>query len=158
MNCQQKSRFSLFSKGVQKRRPQKAPKRAPREANMSPRSGSGGPKSGPRGPKSALRGARSAPRGAQEQPGAPQEGTKRAPREAFPPRGLQEPFGRPAGPILASFWGARGFIFKNSRRPFRSSRALRQTIENTVRNHWSKGLVSVWLEVCPNVGNPSSKV
>ena len=45
---------------------------------------------------------------------------------------------------MASFWGARGFIFKQSRRPFRSSRALRQTIENTLRNHWSKGLLSVW--------------
>ena len=46
--------------------------------------------------------------------------------------------------ILASFWGALGFIFKQLRRPFRSSRALRQTIENTLRNHWSKGLVLAW--------------
>ena len=46
--------------------------------------------------------------------------------------------------ILASFWGALGFIFKQLRRPFRSSRALRQTIENNLRNHWSKGLLSVW--------------
>ena len=45
---------------------------------------------------------------------------------------------------MASFWGALGFIFKQLRRPFRSSRALRQTIENTLRNHWSKGLLSVW--------------
>ena len=46
--------------------------------------------------------------------------------------------------MLASFWGALGFIFKQLRRPFRSSRALRQTIENTLRNHWSKGLVLAW--------------
>ena len=83
------------------------------------------------GPKSALRAARSAPRGAQEQPGAHQ-------------KGAQGPFGRPPGPILASFWGALGFIFKQLRRPFRSSRTLRQTIENTLRNHWSKGLVLAW--------------
>ena len=99
---------------------------------MSPRSGSGGPKSGPRGPKSALRAARSAPRGAQEQPGAHQKGPKRGPGR---PRSAKRPFGRPPGPILASFWGALGFIFKQLRRPFRSSRALRQTIENTLRNH-----------------------
>ena len=36
-------------------------------------------------------------------------------------------------------------IFKPFSGPFRSSRALRQTIENTLRNHWSKGLLSVWL-------------
>ena len=30
------------------------------------------------------------------------------------------------------------------RRPFRSSPSLRQTIENTLRNYWSKGLLSVW--------------
>ena len=108
---------------------------------MSPRSCSGGPKSSPRGPKTAPRAARSAPRGAQEQPGAHQTGPKRGPGR---PRSAKRPFGRPPGPILASFWGALGFIFKQLRRPFRSSRALRQTIENTVRNHWSKGLVSVW--------------
>ena len=45
---------------------------------------------------------------------------------------------------MASFWGAQGLIFKQFRRPFRSSRALRQTIENTLRNHWSKGLVLAW--------------
>ena len=81
MNCQQKSRFSLYSKGVQKTETPKATKRAPREAKMSPRSCSGGPKSG-RGPKTAPRAARSAPRGAQEQPGAHQKGPKRGPREA----------------------------------------------------------------------------
>ena len=108
---------------------------------MSPRSCSGGPKSGPRGPKTAPRAARSAPRGAQEQPGAHQKGPKRGPGR---PRSAKRPFGRPPGPILASFWGALGFIFKQLRRPFRSSRALRQTIENTLRNHWSKGLVLAW--------------
>ena len=35
-------------------------------------------------------------------------------------------------------------MFKHIRRPFRSSRALRHAMENTARNHWSKGLVSVW--------------
>ena len=108
---------------------------------MSPRSCSGGPKSSPRGPKTAPRAARSAPRGAQEQPGAHQKGPKRGPGR---PRSAKRPFGRPPGPILASFWGALGFIFKQLRRPFRSSRALRQTIENTLRNHWSKGLVLAW--------------
>ena len=108
---------------------------------MSPRSCSGGPKSSPRGPKTAPRAARSAPRGAQEQPGAHQKGPKRGPGR---PRSAKRPFGRPPGPILPSFWGALGFIFKQLRRPFRSSRALRQTIENTLRNYWSKGLLSVW--------------
>ena len=108
---------------------------------MSPRSCSGGPKSSPRGPKTAPRAARSAPRGAQEQPGAHQKGPKRGPGR---PRSAKRPFGRPPGPILASFWGALGFIFKQLKRPFRSSRALRQTIENTLRNHWSKGLVLGW--------------
>ena len=108
---------------------------------MSPRSCSGGPKTVPRAARSAPRAARSAPRGAQEQPGAHQKGPKRGPGR---PRSAKRPFGRPPGPILASFWGALGFIFKQLRRPFRSSRALRQTIENTLRNHWSKGLLSVW--------------
>ena len=108
---------------------------------MSPRSCSGGPKSSPRGPKTAPRAARSAPRGAQEQPGAHQKGPKRGPGR---PRSAKRPFGRPPGAILPSFWGALGFIFKQLRRPFRSSRALRQTIENTLRNHWSKGLVLAW--------------
>ena len=85
-------------------------------------------------PKSALRAARSAPRGAQEQPGAHQKDPKRAPGR---PRSAKRPFGKPPGPILASFWGALGFIFKQLRRPFRSSRALRQTIEK----HSSKSLV-----------------
>ena len=40
--------------------------------------------------------------------------------------------------------GGPGHHFKQLRRPFRSSRALRQTIENNLRNHWSKGLLSVW--------------
>ena len=39
--------------------------------------------------------------------------------------------------ILASCWGALGLIFKQLRRPFRSSRVLRQTIEK----HSSKSLV-----------------
>ena len=102
---------------------------------MSPRSCSGGPKSSPRGPKTAPRAARSAPRGAQEQPGAHQKGPKRGPGR---PRSAKRPFGKPPGPILASFWGALGFIFKQLRRPFRSSRALRQTIENTLRDQRSE--------------------
>ena len=46
---------------------------------------------------------------------------------------------------MASFWGALGFIFKQLRRPFRSSRArsARQS-KNTLRNDWSKGLVLGW--------------
>ena len=55
---------------------QKAPKGAPREAQMSPRRAPGGPRSGPRAPKTAPRASRSAPRGAQDHPGAPQEGPK----------------------------------------------------------------------------------
>ena len=110
---------------------------------MSPRSGPGGPKSGPRGPKTAP---------PQEPPGAPQEAPKSSqerPRRA--PKGLQESSWAPKvrqEPFGSSFWphfgGALGLIFKQLRRPFRSSRALRQTIENTLRNHWSKGLVLVW--------------
>ena len=140
MNCQQNQGFRFFQ-GRSKTETPKATKRAPREAKMSPRSCSGGPKSSPRGPKTVPRAARSAPRGAQEQPGAHQKGPKRGPGR---PRAAKRPFGRPPGPILASFWGALGFIFKQLRRPFRSSRALRQTIENTLRNHWSKGLVLAW--------------
>ena len=62
------------------------------------------------GPKSALRAARSAPRGAQEQPGAHQKGPKRDPGR---PRSAKKPPGTPPGPILASFWGARGLISSN---------------------------------------------
>ena len=108
---------------------------------MSPRSGSGGPKSGPRGPKTAPSRPQEPPGAPQEAPKSSQERTKRAPREPLgaqgPPRSLQGPFGRPPVYILASFWGALGFIFKQLRRPFRSSRALRQTIEK----HSSKSLV-----------------
>ena len=93
---------------------------------MSPRRSQERPKMPQDGPKSAPRAARSAPRGAQEQPGAHQKGTKRDPGR---PRSAKKPPGTPPGPILASFWGALGFIFKQLRRPFRSSRALRQTIE-----------------------------
>ena len=80
-----------------------------------------------------------------------QKAPTRGPREA-----KMSPRSGPGGPkarghILASFLGARGLIFKHSRRPFRSSRALRQTIENTFRNHWSKGLVSVWPRFAPTL-------
>ena len=49
---------------------------------------------------------------------------------------------------MASFWGALGFIFKQLRRPFRSSRALRQTIEKHSSKRLVKrscaGLAGVW--------------
>ena len=76
----------------------------PQEA---PRGVPGGPRSGP---KTAPRAARSAPRGAQEQPGAHQKGPKRDPGR---PRSAKKPPGTPPGPILASFWGARGLISSN---------------------------------------------
>ena len=71
---------------------QKAPKGAPREAQMSPRRAPGGPRSGPRAPKTAPRAARSAPRGAQDHPGAPQESTQGAPSR---PDASRELFGSP---------------------------------------------------------------
>ena len=108
---------------------------------MSPRSCSGGPKSGPRGPKTAPRAARSAPRGAQEQPGAHQKGPKRDPGR---PRSAKKPPGTPPGPILASFWGARGLISSNLAVLFEArARSARQS-KNTLRNDWSKGLVLGW--------------
>ena len=144
MNCQQKSRFSFFPRAL-KNRDRKSSKKSSPEGQHEPqerlRRSQERPKRPQDGPKSALRAARSAPRGAQEQPGAHQKGPKRDPGR---PRSAKKPPGTPPGPILASFWGARGLIFKHSRRPFRSSRALRQTIENTLRNYWSKGLLSVW--------------
>ena len=144
MNCQQKSRFSLFPRAFKNRDPKSYKKSSPGGQNEPQellRRSQERPKRPQDGPKSAPRAARSAPRGAQEQPGAHQKGPKRGPGR---PRSAKRPFGRPPGPILASFWGALGFIFKQLRRPFRSSRALRQTIENTLRNHWSKGLVLAW--------------
>ena len=78
-----------------------------------------------RGPRSSKR----SPPGDPNEPQA-QERTKGAPS-------LQ---GALREPILASSWGPRGLIFELSRRPFRRSRAVHHTNENTVRNHWSKGL------------------
>ena len=125
---QGKSRFSPFPRALKKK---------PKLQNEPP----GGQNEPQERPGRSQERPKERPKRRPEQPGAPQEGTKRAPREALgaqsPPRGLQEP-------IVASFWGARGFMFKQFRRPFRSSRALRQTIESTLRNHWSKGLVFVW--------------
>ena len=103
---------------------------------MSPRSCSGGPKSGPRGPKTAPRAARSAPRGAQEQPGAHQKGPKRGPGR---PRSAKRPFGRPPWPILASFWGALGFIFIFLAIEASFSKLARAPPDN--RKHSSKSLV-----------------
>ena len=100
---------------------------------MSPRRSQERPKRPQDGPKSAPRAARSAPRGAQEQPGAHQKGPKRAKR-------LRDAPGAHFGLILEG----PGHHFQQLRRPFRSSRALRQTIENTLRNHGSKGILSVW--------------
>ena len=139
MNCQQKSRFSLlfFPRAFKNRDPKSYKKSSPggqnepqellRRSQEQPKRPQDGPKSRQERPKRRPRAARSAPKG---RPGRP--------------RSAKRPFGRPPGPILASFWGALGFIFKQLRRPFRSSRALRQTIENTLRNHWSKGLVLAW--------------
>ena len=125
-----KIKVFAFSKGVQKRRSQKAPKRAPgaaqevpRAAQEAPRRPQVGPKSRQERPKRRPRAARSAPEGPQES----QEALRDAPWAHF-------------GLIL----GGPGHHFKQLRRPFRSSRALRQTIENTLRNHWSKGLVLAW--------------
>ena len=137
MNRQQKSRFSLFPRAFKNRDPKSSKKSSPggqnepqellRRSQEQPKRPQDGPKSRQERPKRRPRAARSAPKG--------------RPRR---PRSAKRPLGRPPGPILASFWGALGFIFKQLRRPFRSSRALRQTIENTLRNHWSKGLVLAW--------------
>ena len=95
---------------------------------MSPRRAPGGPRSGPRAPKTAPRAARSAPRGAQDHPGPPQESTQRAAQT------------NPSGAHFGLILGPLGIIFEPSRRPFRTSRAVRSTDESTGRNHWSKGL------------------
>ena len=99
MNCQQKSRFSLFPRAFKNGDPKKLQKEPQERLRRSQER----PKRPQDGPKSALRAARSAPRGAQEQPGAHQKGPKRAKR----------PFGTPPGPILALFWGGRGIISSN---------------------------------------------
>ena len=119
--CQRISWFSRFRKGAFNR----GPKSSTSRAQMNPRRAPGVPRSGPRAPKTAPRGARS-PRG-----------TRRGPRGPKPPRRLQ---GALREPILASSAGPWGLIFEPSRRPFRASRAVRSTDENTGRNHWSKGL------------------
>ena len=114
MNCQQKSRFSLFFPRALKNGDRKSSKKSSPGGQHEPqerlRRSQERPKRPQDGPKSALRAARSAPRGAQEQPGAHQKGPKRGPGH---PRSAKRPFGRPPGPILASFWGARGLISSN---------------------------------------------
>ena len=75
-NCRQNSRFSCFSKRLQKRGP-KVPKGDPREAKMPPRSAPGAPRSGPRGAKTAPGAARSAPREPQEPPKRRKKETKK---------------------------------------------------------------------------------
>ena len=72
---------------------QKAPKGAPREAQMSPRRAPGGPRSG----KTAPRAARSAKR----RPRPPRSAPGEHPRGPKPPRRLQ---GAIREPILASSW------------------------------------------------------
>ena len=130
MNCQQKARFSLFPRAFKNRDPKSSKKSSPGGQNE---------------PQELLRRSQEQPKRPQDGPKSRQERPKRRPRAARSgPKSAKRPFGRPPGPILASFWGALGFIFKQLRRPFRSSRALRQTIENTLRNHWSKGLVLAW--------------
>ena len=113
MNCQQKSRFSLFPRAFKNRDPKSYKKSSPGGQNEPQellRRSQERPKRPQDGPKSALRAARSAPRGAQEQPGAHQKGPKRDPGR---PRSAKKPPGTPPGPILASFWGARGLISSN---------------------------------------------
>ncbi len=83
---------------------------------MSFRRAPGGPKSGPRATRSA--------------PGGHQKGPKRGPGRP-PPRGLQ-----------GALWDAFGIHFASFWAPGPHSGA--RTIEDTVRNHCSKGLVSVW--------------
>ena len=55
-----------------------------------------------------------------------------------PPRGLQGPSRRPPGSHFGLILGPRELIFEPFKRPFRSLRAPHHTIENTVRNHFSK--------------------
>ena len=84
---------------------QRAPKGAPREAQMSPRRAPGGPRSGPRAPKTAPRAARSAPRGAQDHPGPPQESTQGA-------QAAQTPPGSPSGAHFGLILGPPGPHFR----------------------------------------------
>ena len=100
MNCQQKSRFPLFRKGVQKRRPKKLQKELP---------GTGAAQEVPRAAQEVPRRPQVGPKSRQERPEAPkssQERTKRAPREPLvsqgPPRSLQ---GSSRGQFWPHFWG-----------------------------------------------------
>ena len=100
-NCRQNSRFSCFSKRLQKRGPQ-VPKGDPREAKLHPRSAPGAPRSGPSGAKTAPGAARSAPGEPQEPPKRREKGTKKV-----------TTFASPGGP-LERFWsvfGASGVAF-----------------------------------------------
>ena len=72
------------------KRPQDGPKTAPNAARSAPR----GAKTAPRAPKSLGRCSKNFGSVLQGRPGAPKT--------------RQEPFGRPSGPILASFWESPG--------------------------------------------------
>jgi len=74
------------------KRPQDGPKTAPNAARSAPR----GAKTAPRAPKSLGRCSKNFGSVLQGRPGAPKT--------------RQEPFGRPAGSILTSFWVAQGLI------------------------------------------------
>ena len=125
--------FRFFPRAFKNRDPKSSEKSSPegyhepqerlRRSQERPKRPQDGPKSRQERPKRRPRAARIAPKGPQES----QEALRDAPGAHF-------------GLIL----GGPGHHFKQLRRPFRSSRALRQTIENNLRNHWSKGLLSVW--------------
>ena len=118
MNCQQKSRFSLFPRAFKNRDPKSYKKSSPGGQNEPQellRRSQERPKRPQDGPKTAPNAARSAPRGAKTAPRAPKSlgrcsknfGSVLQGRPGAP-KTRQEPFGRPSGPILASFWESPG--------------------------------------------------
>ena len=105
--------FSFFSK--RKKRAKKSPPGGRNDPQERPGRSQERPKRPQDGPKTAPKAARSAPRGAKTAPRAPKSlgrcsknfGSVLQGRPGAP-KTRQEPFGRPSGPILASFWESPG--------------------------------------------------
>ena len=98
-----------------KKRPKKSPPGGQNDPQERPGRSQERPKRPQDGPKTAPNAARSAPRGAKTAPRAPKSlgrcsknfGSVLQGRPGAP-KTRQEPFGRPSGPILASFWESPG--------------------------------------------------
>jgi hypothetical protein len=143
----------------------RAPKGGPGEAQEAPRTvqersgeAQGRPKRAPRATQSGPRGSWERPRTTQGRPWRGREGpgsgpgaaqgTRRRPERLPGCENLRflsltdvfEGVDAPKTHHLQGFSHRASIIVEPSRRPCRGSRAARYTDENTVRNHWSKGL------------------